>query len=538
MKNRTRQILLNLNHNFYRKDEFKNGLTNIYNTNKNVNSTNNKIIHHFRSVNNLKEDENSKNYYKIEKNENYNNYDYSESNIDNKENNTYNVNNSSASYQPKVFYQKINNGKYKKYYINDIPISKKMINVKKINNECLKKNRNRNQKNNLINNSMKKKSKNKNIINKINFNDDLIINKNSSSVNIFKRNKIDVINNQKYKPYLAQTTKNMKPKLQRENHYSNNLYLGNRTYIYKNNEILNTYFKNDIDNRYKIPKKSKMQNRKIKSDFSNELNKTKDYLRNKHIICFNNEKNQSFSNESNMKINEKKMNQNPKIIKNRHVSNNKIRNTNNKGKNLKNLLFNFDRLRQKKFMTRNLSNINVNKFFNEDGTKDDIRYKINKIKYLSPKISTQKNKINFLFTSKNKKNENVTEIKTNANDYKIIKKSFSFNKIDKFESNIEYSKSLLNNIKLESSNSINNYLKKDNINNEINYFNIENNPNETCNSNIKNLIYSIPKAYNKINYKYIRNKNILETFNKDNNKYYSRNDSLNEEENKISDNEN
>jgi len=532
MKNRTRQILLNLNHNFYRKDEFKNGLTNIYNTNKNLNSKNNKIIHQFRSVNNLKEDENSKNYYKIEKNENYNNYDYSESNIDNKENNPYNINNSSTSYQPKVFYQKINNGKYKKYYINDIPISKKMSNVKKINNECLNKNRNRYHKNNLINNSMKKKSKNKNIINKINFNDDLIINKinkNSSSVNIFKRNKTDVINNQKYKSYLAQTTKNMKPKLQRENHYSNNLYLGNRTYIYKNNEILNTYFKNDIDNRYKIPKKSKMKNREIKSDFSNELNKTKNYLRNKHIICFNNEKNQSFSNESNMKINEKKMSPNPKIIKNRHVSNNKIRNTNNKGKNLKNLLFNFERLRQKKFMTRNLSNISINKFINEDGSKDDIRYKISKIKYLSPKINSQKNKINFLFTSKNKKNENITEIKTRTNNSNILH-NFSFNNIDKFESNIEYSKSLLNNIKLEYNNSNNNCLEKDKFNNEINYFNIENNQNEICKNNTKNLIDSIPKGNNKIKYKYIKNKNIFETFNKYKNMYASRNAPTNEEE--------
>jgi hypothetical protein len=200
-----------------------------------------------------------------------------------------------------------------------------------------------------------------------------------------------------YQIYLAKTTKNIKPKLKRENYYSNNFNLGNRTYIDQNNEKLNTYFKNDIGNKYEIPKKFKKKNREIKSDFSNEFNKTKNnYIKNKPIICFNNEKNKSFSKESNPKMNEKK------IIKNRHINNNKIRN-NNKCKNLKNLLFNFERLRQKKFMTRNLSNISINKFINEDGSKDDIRYKISKIKYLSPKINSQKNKINFLFISKNKK---------------------------------------------------------------------------------------------------------------------------------------
>ena len=526
MKNRTRQILLNLNHNFYLKDEFKNGLTNIPSTMKNINSSNNKIIHHFRSVKNRKEDENyyTTNYYGIGTNKVYKNNDYAQSNIDNKENNPYNGNISSDNYRPNVIYQKIDNGKFKKYYNNNIPISNKINNAKKIKNECLKDNTNKD-------NQIKKRLKNKNIINKINFNDDLVTNKNSSAVNIYNRNKTSDINNQKYQIYLAKTTKNIKPKLKRENYYSNNFNLGNRTYIDQNNEKLNTYFKNDMGNKYEIPKKFKKKNREIKSDFSNEFNKTKNnYIKNKPIICFNNEKNKSFSKESNPKMNEKK------IIKNRHINNNKIRN-NNKCKNLKNLLFNFERLRQKKFMTRNLSNISINKFINEDGSKDDIRYKISKIKYLSPKINSQKNKINFLFTSKNKKNENITEIKTSTNNSNILY-NFSFNNIDKFESNIEYSKSLLNNIKLEYNNSNNNCLEKDKFNNEINYFNIENNQNEICKNNTKNLIDSIPKGNNKIKYKYIKNKNIFETFNKYKNMYASRNAPTNEEEYKNFDNEN
>ena len=537
MNNRTRQILLNLNNNFYLKDEFKNGLTNIPSTNKNINSSNNKIIHHFRSVNNIKEDESyyTTNYYGIGSNKVYKNNYNSEYNIDNKENNPNSGNISSENYRPKVFYQKIDSGKFKKYYNNKIPISKKINNEKEINNELLMDNTNKGNKNNLINNQIKKRKKN--IINKINFNDDLFTNKHSSTVNIFKRNKTNVINNQKYQIYLTKTTKDIKPKLKRENYYSNNLNLGNRTYIAHNNEKLNTYFKNDIDNKYEIPKKLKKKNREIKSNFSNEFNMTKsNYLKNKHIICFNNEKDKSFENESNLKMNEKKVIPNSKIIKNRHANNNKIRN-NNKCKNLKNLLFNFERLKQKKFMTRNLSNINVNKFINEDGSKDDIRYKISKIKYLSPKISSQKNKINFLFTSKNKKNENIKEIKTNTNNCNILH-NFTFNNIDKLESNIEYSKSLLNNIKLESNNSNNNCLEKDKFNDGINYFNIENNQNEICKNNIKNLIDSIPKGNNKIKYKYIKNKNIFEAFNKYKNMYSSKNEPTNEEEYKNFDNEN
>ena len=146
-------------------------------------------------------------------------------------------------------------------------------------------------------------------------------------------------------------------------------------------------------------------------------------------------------------------------------------------------------------MTQNISNIYVNKFINEDGSKDDINYKMNKIKYLSPTVNPKRNKINLIFTSKNKVIENRTEINSSI-DYRA--KNFSFNKIDKFESNIKYIQSLVNNIKLEPNKTNNSHLEKVKKDNEINYFNIEKYPKEISKNNFSNLIYSIPRKNNNI----------------------------------------
>ena len=286
----------------------------------------------------------------------------------------------------------------------------------------------------------------------------------------------------------------------------------NKTYLNKINEILNTN-RNDYvktkNNKSNISSCKKFQNR-INNSFSN-LNLNKKLIRKKSFICFNKENNQSFLcknkednfliiSDSNFKINKA---DNEKKIKN------------SKCINIKNSIFNFERLsRLKKSNTQNETKISVDKFNNGDGSKDDIIYKINKIKYLSPKMNSKKTEKKFLIRPKIKKIE-----------------KYLTNNLSRFESSIKYAKTLLNKIKLD-----NNLIKSkdynsnnDIINSGINYFKIEDKPNEFNKKKIYNLINSNPGRNARLKYLYFKKINKHKTLNKDLFLNFSNNDSLNDD---------
>jgi len=113
---------------------------------------------------------------------------------------------------------------------------------------------------------------------------------------------------------------------------------------------------------------------------------------------------------------------------NKYIQARNIRN-----KNKGNSIFTFERISKlKKSLIQNGPKVFIDKFINEDGTKDDIDYKINNRKYLSPNLNSKKNKIHYLPLSKNKIN------KDEKDDY-----------FSRIESNINFSKTILNNIKLD-----------------------------------------------------------------------------------------
>ena len=185
-------------------------------------------------------------------------------------------------------------------------------------------------------------------------------------------------------------------------------------------------------------------------------------------------------------------------------------------------------MKSEKYLTQNLTNININKFINEDGTKDDISYKINKRKYLSSKLSTQKNITDYLFSIKNRKIENSEETyssRLNNNKFKM----------NNFESNIKHSKKLLNNIKLGNNNKEYN---KNEINNKINYFNKSNYQKEIKRTKSNHLINSIPIGNNKLKFIFYKKRNKYKNLNKGNIKNFSNYRVSNEEEKEyISENE-
>ena len=350
MKKRTKQIFLNLNDNFYPKNEFRNDLMNSSSKIKNIDSENKKSINHFPKSIILEDEKNKKNNFNNGKvDSSY----YSKLNINNKENNVNNGNFNFDSNQTKPYYLKLNINKLKKQYNNCIPnahsyFSTKINNKENIFNRPVKENIYLRTKNHSKNYPVKKGNNNKNIINKINFNDDLIMSKYFSTNNIFKRNEIKDINNHLDQLYISETTKNKKPKIERKNNYSNGLNI-NRTYSNINKGILKTNFYNDMDNKKNIHKKAKIKNKEIKTDFNVKLNTTKNYIKEENRICFNKEKNKSFSSGIIKEFNKGKKNENVKSIKKRH-RNNKIKANNPKRKKLKNLIFNFERLEEKEFV--------------------------------------------------------------------------------------------------------------------------------------------------------------------------------------------
>ena len=524
MKNSTQEILLNQNY------------KHICNLN-NILKTNGYLL----------KEENSKQYFNKENDNKYGNYNNNckekkfkmidfinlnlsnKNNICNKENNKSNGNISSiqkcSNYDCKILKRKIpkkynNNSNFHSHLINK-NINENIYNNKNIYKKSLK--RNINKKNLSFNNfdclitENGKRKKNKNLVNKINFNEDCIKRKYCSTINIFKNNKVDdlnSINNNKEKLQLhpSKKIKNIKQVIYRKNNYLNNLDYHNNTYIEKINRIINTNFICDNNIKYKNNK----QGEKLESNSRNNKMTKKIGTRKERIKCFNNE-------EDNKKKN--------KIIKiyNRNKKQNKLC-TNNK--NLKNTIFNFERLsKHKETLNQNTSEIYVDKFFNEDGTKDDITYKIMKTKYLSPKINIINDKIHYLSNSKNKKSEYTTGDVSNRYDKDKLKNIF-INRFDKFESNIEYSKSLLNNIKLDSANNSNeNIMNNYKNNDEINYFKIENDEKNVNRNKMNNLINSIPIRNKQKNYLFRDNKIKSNTINKENIiNDFKRNFSINEGE--------
>ena len=149
----------------------------------------------------------------------------------------------------------------------------------------------------------------------------------------------------------------------------------------------------------------------------------------KNFINFNKDENQNFSFNNIFEANEAK----EKRIINNNNMNKYIQARNIRNKNKGNSIFTFERISKlKKSLIQNGPKVFIDKFINEDGTKDDIDYKINKRKYLSPNLNSKKNKIHYLPLSKNKIN------KDEKDDY-----------FSRIESNINFSKTILNNIKLD-----------------------------------------------------------------------------------------
>ena len=261
---------------------------------------------------------------------------------------------------------------------------------------------------------------------KINFNENILTKKYSSTINIFSKKKINemnkTINGKKNNIPFPRTTKNKKQIFEKKNNYLNNRNYNNRTYINKMSKIINSKYK-EINNLNNIKPK------KVIDRTSNSLiNKTiKGKIKN--FINFNKDENQNFSFNNIFEANEAKE---KRIIKNNNM-NKYIQARNIRNKNKGNSIFTFERISKlKKSLIQNGPKVFIDKFINEDGTKDDIDYKINKRKYLSPSLNSKKNKIHYLPLSKNKIN------KDEKDDY-----------FSRIESNINFSKTILNNIKLD-----------------------------------------------------------------------------------------
>ena len=493
MKKRTEEILLNLNSRSYLNDISNNiNLKNIRNKTNNCNPKYNiSNFHNLKNNNKLKETghqtiyENNKNKNKFgklnycDKRNNKKNEGIKNSN-DNKENINFNKNitsfmNSSVclktNYQTnnKKNFIKVNNinpnAKTKNSYfekkLNNKKTKDNKLKEEKIRKENFKDKLNLSSKNQLNSNRNDKKIKNQKLINRINFNEDLIINKHSSTINIFRNKKNDDLNNinktiLRFNSY--KTARNNKEKEEIKNAYSINLNLENKTEYIKTDKLFRTTCDKEINSNYEINTKSLKNLKYKKPDLIIMSDNNKNRVLNKNIICFNKEENQSFSTRTKNKIIQRQDNGNVRTINNKNMNSKKIPNN----KNLRNLIFNFERMDSQKVLTHNLSNISINKFVNEDGTKEDINYKMNKTKYISPKINSERNKIKHLFVSKNKKLEKEKEshqTKQNSNNIQT----------EQFEYNIKYTKLLLNNIKLESNKSKEFNTTNDKINNKINY---------------------------------------------------------------------
>ena len=523
MEKKTKEILLNLFNRSYIKKGFKNNLIDSPCRKKNNFQEYNEQNQCIKNTQNENNENKLKNYNNLEifegSSKDIRNY------IDNKENFSFNQNKekifSDINYlnQSKNYYQKISNIKSNKILNDsnnesskDCQFNKNLIkgkNIMKVNNASLKDKVDLNLKNILITNQIKKRKAKQKIINKINFNNDSMPKQYFSTINIFQRNKnndLNIINIPTYKQDYSLTTKNNKQGLISKKNYLNNLYHKNITEFYKG-------------------KKTNRVNSNNKSNFDKKEEKKSKEKKSNLIICFNNDNNQIVSNRIRNKIVPRKKNENSKIISN---TNNKIKNRNSNNKNIRRLIFTFERMKSEKYLTQNLTNININKFINEDGTKDDISYKINKRKYLSSKLSTQKNKTDYLFSIKNRKIENNEETyssRLNNNKFKM----------NNFESNIKHSKSLLNNIKLGNNNKEYN---KNEINNKINYFNKSNYQKDIKRTKSNHLINSIPIGNNKLKFIFYKKRNKYKNLNKGNIQNFSNYRVSNEEEKEyISENE-
>ena len=352
-------------------------------------------------------------------------------NINNKENNPNNENISFGTKEVKPYFHKIIDRKTKKYNnknLNELSnFVNKLINEnnyieekiqKSINDNTLL---NNNGGNDLIIETINRRKKNK----KINFNENILTKKYSSTINIFSKNKINeinkTINRKKNIIPFPRTTKNKRQILERKNNYLNNINYENKTYINKMNKILNSD-NNGITNFNNI----KTSRNGIDKASNNLLQKTKKYIR-KNFIYFNKDKNKNLSYTNTNEVNNIKENGFNKLNNlNKYIQ---TRNITNKSK--ENSIFNFERLSKlKKSFIQNKQNVFIDKFINEDGTKDDISYKIIKRKYLSPRINSKKNKIHFLSISKNQIND--------EDKY-----------LSRITSNINFSKTILKNIKLD-----------------------------------------------------------------------------------------
>ena len=494
-----------------------------YHSNNNI-PRNNKIIFNIHDNTKIKEIKNSKKNINDEKGINDghlenneiisyiikmkdNNYFENKENINNNENISYD----SKCYKP--CYHKMVDSKPKKYNNKNVnELSKyvqKLINentcIEEKIHDSLKDGIILSEKNNLLLDRINKRKKNKKI-NNINFNENYLTSKYYSTINLFKRNKnnnLNDINKIKTSIPFPKTEKNKRQAMIRKNNYINNLEFENKTYLNKINEILNTNL-NECE-RTKNSKNKKFQKRI--SNSSSNLNLNKKLIRKKSFICFNKENNQSFSYRN--KDGNFLIISNSNFKKNNENNEKKINNSNC----TKNSIFNFERLsRLKKSYTQNESKINVDKFNNEDGTKDDIIYKKNKIKYLSPKINSKNIKQHFLIRPKNKKRENNI-----ANNY------------TRFESSIKYTKTLLNKIKLDNEliKSKDYSSKNDKIYEQANYFIIEDKP-EINKNKIYNLINSNTGRNSRLKYIFFKNINKCKTLNKDIYLNLSNNDSLND----------
>ena len=349
-------------------------------------------------------------------------------NINNKENNLNKENISFSTKEIKSYSQKNNDKSTKKYNnknVNELSnFVNKLINKNNHIEENIQKNINDNSlfnnkgENDLIIDTLNRRKKYK----KINFNENKLTKKYSSTINIFPKNKINeinkTINGKKNNIPFPKTIKNKKQILERKNNYLNNRNYENKTYKNKMNKILNSD-NNEITNFKNI----KISRNEMDTPPNKLLERTKNYNR-KNFIDYNKDKNLNFSY---VNINEVNNIKEKKIILNKYIQ---TRNINNISK--ENYIFSFERLSKlKKSLIQNKQKVIIDKFINEDGTKDDISYKIIKRKYLSPKINSNKNKIHFLSISKNHINENK------KNEY-----------LSRIESNINFTKTILKNIKL------------------------------------------------------------------------------------------
>ena len=353
-------------------------------------------------------------------------------NLNNKENNPNNGNISFSSKEVKSYSHKNKDSTAKKYNnknVNELSnFVNNLINKNNYIEEKIQKNINdnilfnENEENDLMIKTLDRRKNNK----KINFNENILTKKYSSTINIFSKKKINemnkTINGKKKNIPFPKTTKNKKQIFERKNNYFNNRNYNNRTYINKMGKIINSKFK-EINNINNIKPKKGMD--KSSNSLLNQTIKEKI----KNYINFNKDENQNFSFNNIFEANEAKE---KRIIKNNNM-NKYIQSRIIRNKNKGNSIFTFERLSKlKKSFIQNGPKVFIDKFINEDGTKDDIDYKINKRKYLSPRLNSKKNKIHYLPLSKNK-----------------IKKDEKDDYFSRIESNINFSKTILSNIKLD-----------------------------------------------------------------------------------------